>query len=167
MGWRKWLWRLGLGLGGLLAFGILLLVVTPLGRYLLRAGWEEARILAARRPIAAVAADPDVDPALRAKLALVLEARAFARDSLGFPTREAFTQFTQLERDTLVLVLSGARRDELVPRLWRYPLVGRLPYKGFFRLEDALAARAALEAEDTIRPSLCRASSSRSTRGLP
>lgn len=148
MGWRKWLWRLGLGLGGLLAFGILLLVVTPLGRYLLRAGWEEARILAARRPIAAVAADPDVDPALRAKLALVLEARAFARDSLGFPTREAFTQFTQLERDTLVLVLSGARRDELVPRLWRYPLVGRLPYKGFFRLEDALAARAALEAED-------------------
>lgn len=155
MGWRKWLRRLGLGLGGLIALALVLLVATPLGRYLVRAGWEEAKILAARRPIAEVVADATVDAALRDKLALVLEARAFAADSLAFPVREAFTQFTQLERDTLVLVLSGAQQDALVPRLWWYPLVGRLPYKGFFRREDALAAREALAAKgfDTyLRP---------------
>ncbi|MBX3174621.1 MAG: aminopeptidase [Gemmatimonadaceae bacterium] len=148
VGWRKWLRRLGLGLGTLLALGLALLAATPLGRYLVRAGWEEGKILAARRPIAEVVADPTVSAELRDKLALVLEARAFAADSLGFPVREAFTQFTQLERDTLVLVLSGARRDALVPKLWRYPLVGRLPYKGFFRRGDALDARQALEDED-------------------
>jgi predicted aminopeptidase len=135
--------------------GVLLLVVTPLGRYLLRAGYEEARILLARRPIAELVADTTLDAVTRGKLQLVLEARAFARDSLGLPPKEAFTQFTQLRTDTLVLVLSGARPDWLEPVMWRFPLVGKLPYKGYFRLADALAAERALQEEgfDTyLRP---------------
>lgn len=151
---RFWRWGLGL-LGGLVLLAFLLLVVTPLGRYLMRAGYEEARILLARRPIAELVADSSVDAATRGKLRLVLEARAFARDSLGLPPKEAFTQFTQLRTDTLVLVLSGARPDWLEPVLWRFPLVGRLPYKGYFRLNDALEAERALRADgfDTyLRP---------------
>lgn len=147
-----WVWR---GLAAALALGLLLLVVTPLGRYLLRAGYEEARILAARRPIAELVADSSLDALTRGKLELVLEARAFAEDSLGVPAGKTFTLFTQLESDTLVLVLSGARPDWLEPVLWRFPLVGRLPYKGFFRLADAQRAQAALQAEgfDTyLRP---------------
>lgn len=148
--------RWALGLCGLIVLvGVLLLVVTPLGRYLLRAGYEEARILLARRPIEELVADASVDALTRGKLQLVLEARVFARDSLGLPPQEAFTQFTQLRSDTLVLVLSAARPDWLEPLLWRFPLVGRLPYKGFFRLSDALEAERTLRAEgyDTyLRP---------------
>jgi predicted aminopeptidase len=142
-------------LGALMLLGVLLLVVTPLGRYLLRAGYEEARILAAREPIERLVADSALDPLTRDKLQLVLEARAFARDSLGLPPKDAFTQFTQLRSDTLVLVLSGARPDWLEPVLWRFPLVGRLPYKGYFRLADALEAERALRTDgfDTyLRP---------------
>lgn len=144
-----------IGLGSLLALGLVLLVATPLGRYLLRAGYEEARILAGRRPIAELVADPTLDAETRGKLQLVLEARAFAEDSLGLPAGKTFTLFTQLDSDTLVLVLSGARPDLLEPVLWRFPLVGRLPYKGFFRADQARAAEAELRAEgfDTyLRP---------------
>ncbi len=152
---RKWL-RWGLtALGAVLLVGVLLLALTPLGRYLARAGWEEGKILWARRPIAEVAADAATSPVLRGRMQLVLEARAFAEDSLGLPAGETFTQYTQLERDTLVLVLSGAASDALEPVLWRFPVVGRLPYKGYFRLEDALAAEAKLAADgfDTyLRP---------------
>jgi predicted aminopeptidase len=152
---RRWLrWALR-GLGALVALGLVLLLVTPLGRYLLRAGYEEARILAARRPIALLVADSTVDAATRAKLRLVLEARAFAEDSLGLPAGKTFTLFTQLRTDTLVLLLSGARSDWLQAVTWRFPLVGRLPYKGFFRPADALAAEAELRARgfDTyLRP---------------
>lgn len=139
LGRRIWrgIWRGALALVALL---LVLLVVTPLGRYLLRAGYEEARILLARRPIAEMLADTSVDQLTRDKLRLVLEARAFAVDSLGLPAGEAFTQFTQLRSDTLVLLLSGARPDWLEPVMWRFPLVGRLPYKGFFRLGDAQVA---------------------------
>lgn len=147
-------WGLRL-LGGALLLCLLLLVLTPLGRYLLRAGYEEARILLARQPIEELVADSSLDALTRGKLQLVLEARAFARDSLGLPPKDAFTQFTQLRSDTLVLVLSGARPDWLEPVLWRFPIVGRLPYKGYFRLEDALRADSALRADgfDTyLRP---------------
>ena len=40
----------------------------------------------------------------------MLEARAFARDSLGLAAKESFTTYTALTHDTLVLVLSGAYR---------------------------------------------------------
>ena len=144
-----------LGLGALLALGLVLLVVTPLGRYLLRAGYEEARILLAREPIAALVDDAGIGEVTRGKLRLVLEARAFAEDSLGLPAGKTFTLFTQLKSDTLVLVLSGARPDWLEPVLWRFPLVGRLPYKGYFRVDDALDAERELQARgfDTyLRP---------------
>ena len=125
---------------GLLALGALALGATRTGRWLVRAAWEEGRILARRRPIAELVADAGTPPATRAKLALVLAARAFAADSLAFPARGAFTRYTDIGRDTLVLVLSAARRDTLAAHGWWFPVVGRVPYKGFF-------ARAAAEDE--------------------
>lgn len=141
-----------LALGGTL---VVLTAATPIGRYLARAAWEEMKILRGRRPIAGMVADSTVDPTVRAKLALVLEARRFAVDSLRLPAEEAFTQYTQLDRDTLLVVLSGARRDALVAKTWWFPVVGRVPYKGFFGTDDALQAERALASEgfDTyLRP---------------
>jgi len=116
-------------------------VATPLGRYILRAGWEEAKILARRRPIEEVIADSATSPGLRDRLTLVIAARQYAVDSLGLDAGESFTTFAQLDRDTLVLVLSAAYRDRLEAHRWWFPIVGRLPYKGFFRTGDALRAR--------------------------
>ena len=104
------------------------------------------KILAHRHPISAD----------RAKLRLVLETRAFAVDSLGLPARDAFTQFSQLDHDTLVLVLSGAWRDRLQPVTWWFPVVGRVPYRGYFDFAEAQRAERALAASgyDTyLRPS--------------
>jgi predicted aminopeptidase len=111
--------------------------VTRTGRYLVRAGWEEARILRGRRDIATLVRDDKLGAVTRGKLQLVLAARAFAKDSLDLPARDAFTKFTQLRTDTLVLVLSGAARDTLAPVTWWFPIVGRVPYKGFFDVREA------------------------------
>lgn len=135
---------IGLILLGLAAGVVVLTAATPLGRYLVRAAWEEGKILRAREPIARLVGDSTVDAAVRAKLQLVLEARQFAVDSLGLPAEQAFTQYAQLERDTLLLVLSGAPRDALRPKLWWFPVVGRLPYKGFFDVGEAERAERAL-----------------------
>jgi predicted aminopeptidase len=134
----------------------LFLCLTPTGCYLSRAGWEEAKILRARRPIAALVRDSAaVRPPVRAKLSLVLDARTFARDSIGLRVGDSFTQFTQLERDTLVLVLSGAHRDRLATHSWWFPVVGRVPYKGYFDYDDARAAARRLRdrgLDVTLRP---------------
>lgn len=116
------------------------------GCYLARAAVEEAKILAGRRPIAELIRDPALADSIKRKLRLVLAARQFAADSLGLDPGGSFTTFTDIGRDTLVLVLSAARRDSLAGYSWRYPVVGRLPYRGFFELKDALAERRELEA---------------------
>src|SRR5687767_2812351 len=108
-----------------------------MGCYLSRAGWEEARILAGRKEIARLVDDPATDQATRLKLQLVLAARTFARDSIGLDVGESFTTYSRLRRDTLVLVLSAAYRDRLEAHTWWFPIVGRVPYKGFFDFEAA------------------------------
>ncbi|HEX5581477.1 MAG TPA: aminopeptidase [Gemmatimonadaceae bacterium] len=144
-GFRRALRLTGRGVAALVVAGLLALALTRTGRYLVRAAWEEGKILLARRDIASIVADPATHPALRGKLRLVLDARAFAVDSVGLDAGESFTQFTQLERDTLVLVLSAAPRDRLRFHTWWFPVVGRVPYKGFFSAELARAEAERLE----------------------
>ncbi len=149
LGWIGW------ALLGIFGGTALLTAVTPMGRYLVRAAWEEGKILKRRQSIAALIDDSRTPAAIRAKLQLVLDARRFAVDSLGLHAGDAFTKFTQLDSDTLVLVLSGTRRDALVPAIWWFPVVGRVPYKGFFDVAAAQRAERALAADgyDTyLRP---------------
>lgn len=123
--------------------------------YVVRAGLEEAKILARRRPIPDVIADPKTDPEVRRKLELVLEVREFARRDLGLDAGRSFRDYSELDRDTLALVLSASPPDRLVPLTWWFPIVGRVPYLGFFDPARALEKQRALEAEgyDTyLRP---------------
>ena len=122
------------------------LVLAPTGRYLLRGAWEEAKILARRRPLAEILADSASTPALRAKVELVLAARAFARDSLGLNVGESFSTYSETGRDTLTLVVSGAYRDRLKSYTWWFPVVGRVPYKGYFDFSEARRQERALNA---------------------
>jgi len=133
-----------------------LLAVTPTGCYLSRGVLEEARILANRKPIAELVRDKAVDSVTRAKLRVVLDARAFARTGLGLRTGESFTTYSKLDTDTLVLVLSAAYRDSLKPYTWWFPVVGRVPYKGYFDFDRARRDEQKLQREgfDTyLRPS--------------
>ena len=127
--WRKWTL---VTLGSVVLVVAAFLSLTEIGRYLARAGWEEAKILWRRRPITEMIADPAVDSLTRHKLRIVLAGRQYAAESLGLDAEESFTTFSQLERDTLVLVLSAAYRDRLQHHRWWFPVVGRVPYKGFF-----------------------------------
>jgi predicted aminopeptidase len=154
---QRFIWKVARRvLGGVVAVGIAYLFLAPTGRYLLRAGWAEGRILARRRPIAELATDAKVQPRIASKLRLVLAARAFAAESIGLRAKESFTTYSQLDRDTLVLVLSGAYRDRLAPHTWWFPIVGRVPYKGFFDFSAAKQAAKKLESDGFdvyLRPS--------------
>ncbi|HTD59810.1 MAG TPA: aminopeptidase [Gemmatimonadaceae bacterium] len=136
-------WRL-LGLVALLT--VVLATGTPTGRYLLRAAWEEGKILAHRRPITKVIADPSTPPATQSQLRLVLDARDFAQ-RLGLAAKGSFTTYTRVDHDTLVLVLGAAYRDQLRSYTWWFPIVGSVPYKGYFDFPAAERAAAALRQE--------------------
>jgi predicted aminopeptidase len=142
--------------GGLAVLVVGYFALSSTGRYLVRAGWEEARILARRRAITEIIADPTTKPVVAEKLRLVLAARGFAAESIELRAKQSFTAFTQLDHDTLVLVLSGAYRDKLAPHTWWFPIVGRVPYKGYFDFDAARKAARDLDAagfDIYLRPS--------------
>jgi predicted aminopeptidase len=120
--------------------------------YVIKAGIAQARILAARRPLPEVVLDSATDERTRGMLMLAMEAREFAQQELQLDVGKSYTSFTQLESDTLALVLSAAYPDRLVSRTWWFPIVGRVPYRGYFSEDDALEEQAKLDDEgyDTL-----------------
>ena len=127
-------------LAGVLA--ALMAAVGPTACYISRGAWAEAGILSRRQPISAMLKNPATPPLVRAKLTVVEAARIYARDSLGLKAGNSFTTYSHVDHDTLVMVLSAAYPDRLVPYTWWFPIVGRVPYKGYF---DFAAARRAAE----------------------
>lgn len=113
------------------------LMLFQSGCYLSRAAWEQAKILSGRRPIADLVRDNRVPLSTREKLQLVLDSRTFAADALALRAGDSFTAFTQLDSDTLVLVVSAAHADRLRQYTWWFPIVGTVPYKGYFDFEAA------------------------------
>ncbi len=126
----------------------LLLAVTMAGcspLFVLRAGYEEAKILSRRQSIARLVRDPNVPDETRAKLSLVLRVRDFAADSLSLNVENSYTAFSQLDSDTLALILSAARKDSFQIKTWWFPIVGRVPYRAFFSEGSARKAVEKLE----------------------
>lgn len=133
-----------------LGAGMSFTACSPL--YVIKAGIAEAKILAGRRPLPEVILDPATDERTRGMLTLAMEARTFAQEELRLDVGDSYTSFTQLDSDTLALVLSAAYPDRLVSRTWWFPIVGHVPYRGFFSESDALKEQAELDAEgfDTL-----------------
>jgi len=125
--------------------------------YLTRAAWSEARILLRREPIAEILARPGLDPVRADRLRLTLAVRDFARDALGLRVGASYSTYVDVDETAPLHVVSAAYRDRLESHLWRYPLVGRLPYRGFFDRAEADATAARLEADGLdveVRPAV-------------
>lgn len=115
-------------------------VVSHDVRYLTRAGLEEVAILQKARSLDDLLADPDTPADTRPWIGLVQASRDFAA-AIGYEAGETYTTYTDIGRDTLLLVVSASARDCICPHVWKYPIVGRIPYKGFF--DPAMAEREA------------------------
>ncbi|MYA64126.1 MAG: aminopeptidase [Gemmatimonadetes bacterium] len=150
---RPWLKRVAVVIAALFVAIVAVSVGTGCSPvYVIKAGWAEAKILKARRPLPEVILAPETDERTRGKLTLAREAREFAINGLKLDVGDSYTTYTELDRDTLAMVLSAAYQDRLASRTWWFPIVGHVPYRGFFDLEDALEEQRKLEDEgfDTL-----------------
>jgi predicted aminopeptidase len=73
----------------------------------------------------------------RAFVELVLDIRRFAIEELGLKESANYTRYVAIDRDYLAAVVSAAAPDAFVRHEWWFPVVGRVPYKGFFNPADA------------------------------
>ncbi len=113
--------------------------------YILRGAYEEGRLLWNRQPIKQVLARPDLPSATRTRLETVLKVRDFARDRLGLKVGGAYASVTQIDSGAIVWVVMAAPRDSLTPVTWWFPIVGSVPYRGYFNKQAALDEAKSLE----------------------
>jgi predicted aminopeptidase len=115
--------------------------------YLTRGAYAEARVLWNRRPINNLMTRRDLSPEMREKLALVLKVREFARDDLGLNVGGAYTSVSAVDSSAITWVLMAAQQDSLTPYEWWFPIVGWVPYRGYFDKSRARAEAAKLKAQ--------------------
>ncbi len=107
--------------------------------YVVEAAYHQGRILLKRQPVDEVLDTHSLNPAESHALSLVPQARSYA-EQRGLTVGKAFTSFSPLENDNLVWVVMGCKPDSFTLKQWWFPIVGTVPYKGFFSKSDALAA---------------------------
>jgi predicted aminopeptidase len=115
--------------------------------YLMRAAYEEGKILWRREPIADYLGKPDLVPDTEEKLRLVLQVRDYAKDVLKMNVGGSYTTYSYVDRPDLAFIVTAAPRTELKPYTWWFLFVGTVPYKGYFTKEDAEQAAAELQAD--------------------
>src|SRR5215467_7968844 len=113
--------------------------------YVIRAAYEEGKILWRREPIPEYLEKPDLTAETQDKLKLVLDVREYARDVLKLNVGGSYSSYSYVDRPDLTYILTAAPRTELRPYTWWFLIVGRVPYKGYFSKEEAAAAAKALE----------------------
>jgi predicted aminopeptidase len=129
---------------------VLLLLCSGLGIsgcYLTHVAGGQLRLLRARQPIEAVLVDPATPPELRHQLELVQRAREFAVN-LGLEVDRQYTSYVPWPGDRIVTTLVATRPGEIEPAGFWFPILGRLPYKGYFDPEKAAAEAARLRAQE-------------------
>lgn len=105
--------------------------------YYLNSAYQQAKLLNKKEPIEKVVKRKSLDPKTKQKLELVLEARQFAINDLGLTKTRNYTSFVQMDRDAVTYVVQAAPAYELKHHLWHFPVVGSMPYKGYFDKADA------------------------------
>src|SRR5258705_4206496 len=90
------------------------------------------QIFAHRQPIEKLLAGTNTPPELREKFRLVMDMRRFADKELRLPVDGHYSRYVDVKRRFVVWNVHGAKEFSLEPKTWRYPVVGRLKYRGFF-----------------------------------
>ncbi|NIO08343.1 MAG: hypothetical protein GTO40_10180, partial [Deltaproteobacteria bacterium] len=122
---------------------------------MIRAAYEEGKILWRREPIKELLKNPDLDRDTREKFELVLAVREYARDTLKLRVKGSYASYSHLDRPVVSYVLTVVPQTSLEPYTWWFPFVGRVPYKGYFSQAEADSKAASFQQRDydtSVRP---------------
>jgi predicted aminopeptidase len=142
---------------------LLFVVYFELIVYGIRQGYGQAKILLGAKPVETFIQDPNYPDSLKAKLLLIGEIRKFAIDSLGLNDTDVYKKMYDQQGKPVMWVVQAAEPYAMQSIKWKFPLIGAVPYKGFFR-ED-LARKLENELKDKGKDVMVRNPGGWSTLG--
>ena len=125
----------------LLVLGIVVLGIRFEVGYLYQLAKGQIALLWKAKPIDAVLQGDALSPDQRAKLELVQAIREFAQREIGLNLSQNYTAYVDIGRGPVSWNLVVCPQDRLEPLEWSYPIVGTVPYRGYFDRATAEQAR--------------------------
>lgn len=122
----------------------LLLIIIVLGvwqRELVAYGWLQLKgqlnVVNNAIPLEEFIELPTTTEDQKEKVEIILEAKSFAFNELGINYSDNYSTIFDQEGKPSMYVVTACELYYFKPRMWKFPVVGSLPYKGFFDLEKA------------------------------
>jgi len=106
--------------------------------YIGKLTWGETKILGGAVPNEDALRDKGVDENIKDGIRLVQEVKEFSQQRLGLRPDGSYETFYRVKGDALIYLVSACPKDSLKPYTWRFPIVGKMEYKGFFSKKDAV-----------------------------
>jgi predicted aminopeptidase len=132
-----------------IGIGLLLLIAIAwnweLVVYGARQGYGQVSMVWNAKPIQEYLNDPEFPDSLKAKLQLIGQIRRYAIDSLGLKDTKNYQTVYDQRGEEIMWVVQACEPFELKSKIWDFPIVGSVPYKGYFQKQKALDERATLE----------------------
>lgn len=133
--------------GLLVAIVIAAIIFWDLISYGIGQGYGQMNIIWNARPVEEFMNDPDFPDSLKSRLRFINEVRRYAIDSLGLKDTENYKTLYDQKGKEIMWVVMACEPFELKPREWKFPIIGAVPYKGFFNEKKAIELKSQLEKE--------------------
>lgn len=130
-----------------LAVGLAALACVPGCKvgYLISSGYYQAELLASREPVSELREQGVLSPAQIQRLDLIADVKAYGAE-IGLSATDNYETLAWKWERTIWNV-TGCDPLSFTPKTWWFPVVGRFPYLGYFREQDARELEHKLQAE--------------------
>jgi predicted aminopeptidase len=131
----------------LVVAGVLVIAYWNLIVYGIRQAKGQLHIIYNARPVEEFLSSADFPDSLKSKLRLINEVRRYAIDSLGLKDTKNYKTLFDQKGQEIMWVVTASEPFKLKAKEWKFPVLGSVPYKGFFNKDLAVALRDELQKE--------------------
>jgi predicted aminopeptidase len=122
--------------------------------YVARAAYEQFNIITSKNEIDDVLKDSNTTEEIKRKLSFIKQAKEFS-NKIGLVQNDSYTSYVDIKRDEFSWIVMASEKTSFTMTGWWFPIIGTVPYKGFFDKQDALEYAKYLEEdnlESWVRP---------------
>lgn len=124
----------------------LLLLINIGGCYIIKQGTGQFKLQLSQKPIEDAIKEASKDE-YKNLLRSVPSIRSYATENLFLKPTENYTTYLEVKGEGVSYVVTASPKTNLEPYTWWFPVIGSVPYKGYFDKKDALELEADLKSK--------------------
>lgn len=117
--------------------------------YILDAGMGQWRYMNRAKPVDQVMNSPHTKSQIKSAIELIQEAKTYAVEEMRLKATANYSKFVQLDEEYPTYVVTASNPLKLEAMTWSFPIVGTVPYIGFFGKDKAVNFAKKVKADES------------------